>query len=50
MKEEGDEHRNRSSNLFWWSALDEILRPKPEMGIKYQLSVEGSLLPFDWSD
>ncbi|NQK94633.1 DEAD/DEAH box helicase family protein [Streptococcus suis] len=48
MKEEGDEHKETVRRTYFGGLfLDEILRPKPEMGIKYQLSVEGSLLPFD---
>ncbi|MDG4519088.1 SNF2 family helicase [Streptococcus suis] len=48
MKEEGDEQKETVRRTYFGGLfLDEILRPKPEMGIKYQLSVEGSLLPFD---
>ncbi|HFU3943815.1 TPA: DEAD/DEAH box helicase [Streptococcus suis] len=48
MKEEEDEQKETVRRTYFGGLfLDEILRPKPEMGIKYQLSVEGSLLPFD---
>ncbi|HFI0517069.1 TPA: DEAD/DEAH box helicase [Streptococcus suis] len=48
MKEEGDEHKETVRRTYFGGLfLDEILRPKPEMGIRFQLSVEGSLLPFD---
>ena len=40
MKEEGDEHKETVRRTYFGGLfLDEILRPKPEMGIKYQLSV-----------
>ncbi|HFI0596256.1 TPA: DEAD/DEAH box helicase [Streptococcus suis] len=48
MKEEGDEQKETVRRTYFGGLfLDEILRPKPEMGIRFQLSVEGSLLPFD---
>ncbi|MFI3162276.1 SNF2 family helicase [Streptococcus suis] len=48
LKEDGEQHKETVRRTYFGGLfLDEILRPEPELGIKYQLSVEGSLLPYD---
>lgn len=48
LKEEGETHKEVVRRTYLGGRfLDEILQPKPELGLKYQLSVEGSLLPYD---
>ncbi|MDQ8819922.1 SNF2 helicase associated domain-containing protein [Streptococcus ruminantium] len=54
LKEEGKNHKETVRRTYFGGLfLDEILRPKPEIGIKYRLSVEGSLLLYerqiDWT-
>ncbi|NQN86458.1 DEAD/DEAH box helicase family protein [Streptococcus suis] len=48
-KEEGDQHKETVRRTYFGGLfLDEILGSKPEeVGIKYRLSVEGNLLPYD---
>ncbi|HGA1493290.1 TPA: SNF2-related protein [Streptococcus suis] len=48
-KEEGDQHKETVRRTYFGGLfLDEILGSKPEeLGIKYRLSVEGNLLPYD---
>ncbi|HFI0467012.1 TPA: SNF2-related protein [Streptococcus suis] len=48
-KEEGDQHKETVRRTYFGGLfLDEILGSKPEeLGIKYCLSVEGNLLPYD---
>ncbi|HEM6302780.1 TPA: SNF2 helicase associated domain-containing protein [Streptococcus suis] len=48
-KEEGEQHKETVRRTYFGGLfLDEILGSKPEeLGIKYRLSVEGNLLPYD---
>lgn len=49
LKEEGEQHKETVRRTYFGGLfLDEILGSKPEeLGIKYRLSVEGNLLPYD---
>lgn len=49
LKEEGEQHKETVRRTYFGGLfLDEILGSNPEeLGIKYRLSVEGSLLPYD---
>lgn len=48
LKKEGDSHKEMVRRTYFGGLfLDEILRPTPDFGVKYQLAVEGNLLPYD---
>ncbi len=48
LQEEGESHKETVRRTYFGGLfLDEILQPLPEFGVKYQLSVEGSLLLYD---
>lgn len=48
IQQEGTEYKEAIRRTYMGGLfLNEILQPSPEFGIKYSLSVEGSLLPYD---